>query len=94
VFLAANSVGFTGSSAAWTAIATVMGTVVVLGAVGIRLVANFARLTVSVERLNQNIEKITAQIGSHEHRLSMLEGAEKSRSYREDGVHLTQLDKD
>ena len=66
----------------WRAVITML--LLIIG-IGWKIVANFTRLTDSVERLNHNIEIVTSQVGAHEHRISMLEGSEQSRSVREDG---------
>jgi hypothetical protein len=82
--VASQTIGITGSAAAWAALAGVATVVLVLGSAAIKLISKFTNLTTSVDRLNRNIEVITSQVGQHEHRISMLEGSEKSRSYREE----------
>ena len=83
MWLASQGIGLTGSANAWMAFAAMVTMMFLIIGIGWRIVSNFTRLTDSVERLNRNIETITGQVGGHEHRISMLEGSEQTRSIGE-----------
>ena len=82
--LASQALGVSGGSAAWAALASVATVVVVLGAAAVKMISTFTGMVASIDRLNKSIEVIVAQVGHHEHRISMLEGSEHTRTVRED----------
>lgn len=69
-----------GSPAAWTALAAVISTILVLIGVGFRLVMSLTRLVDSVKSLNLSVEKVIGSVGDHEQRITVLEAQEKMLS--------------